>query len=211
MNQTWWAWALWWLPLAGWAQPWDPPALQHFQAEVEADHRHVSLSWALEAGSAGAGFFIVQKSSDGGHWRNLAVFEAADTLTTTGQQWALKDEFKPHFLYYRLVYQNTVGKRHVMVTRRIDPDVVQLRAQSWLDPKTRVLHLSYILDRDKQLLLRVYDHLGHERATHFVPSGRAGVYELELDFSLFARGTYVLVFTQVDRNLDVTYHRVENR
>ena len=50
---------------------------------------------------------------------------------------------------------------------------------------------------------------GQQTHTQIIPSGEVDAYQVEIDFTDFRRGIYLLVFTQIDLDLDLIDYRIE--
>ncbi len=169
----------------------------------------IVLTWEV-AREPVQGQYIVERSLDGTQWKAIgnipAFFEnRAETYQTVHR-------ITSAFRYFRLRWQQAgtdADRAPVLRTCYVDLNAANLFVRATPNPASQQLSLHYTLDADKPILLRVFDQVGQEVWTQHLPSGEAGVYDVDVEFNSFQRGIYLLVFTQVDQNLNLTETRIE--
>lgn len=177
---------------------------------AEAVNNTVVLSWEVDAETT-PGNYIVERSQDGVSWKAVGRL-AAFASRGRGQTYQTMQQITAAYRYFRLQFLpdgQASGQERVMGIAYVELDCANLFVRATPDPARQELRLHYTLDADKPLLLRVFDHIGQEIWTQKLPSGEAGVYDVELGWGAFPRGVYLLVFTQEDRNLNLTETRLE--
>lgn len=194
------------LVAGGGALPLQAQQLEDFSAENI--NRQVILSWEVDS-EPQPGTYQLQRSLDGAHWESFRKVEAK-ARRGAGEGYQIIDKIDAAYSYYRLQFKpaNSTAARVLGVTY-VDLNAASLFVKAQPDPAKQLLNLHYTLDKDKRILVRVFDQIGQEVWTQQLPSGEAGVYDVQLEWSRFKRGIYLLVFTQVDRDLDLADTRIE--
>jgi hypothetical protein len=177
---------------------------------AEAVNNTVVLSWEVDA-EPQAGTYILERSQDGVAWKAVGRVPAFANRGR-GQTYQTMQQINAAYRYFRLHFlpegQPSGTERNLGIAF-VNLDCANVFVRATPDPARHELRLHYTLDADKPLVLRVFDHIGQEVWTQKLPSGEAGVYDVELGWGAFPRGVYLLVLTQEDKNLNLTETRLE--
>jgi hypothetical protein len=173
-----------------------------------ADEANVTLTWQAQAHgrTLHKAVFTLERSTDGGRWEKAAsqVFSICPKQMST---FTFVDPVKTQFKFYRLSVRDRGAKRRILATTRIVHPKVDLHLQVDLNRKQKAVNLQYILDRDSDLLLRIYDHLGKQILAQIIPSGEAGAYDHTVNFP-FKKGIYLLVFSIAEKDTRLAEERI---
>jgi hypothetical protein len=180
------------------------PRLQ--KLEVAAEGNTVQLEWRVANEQPGT-VYVVERSLNGSTWQ--ACGRVAAENSAQPQRYSFENTIQKAYNYYRLRLKGRPGEAGVLATRFVNLQTAAVYFRATPRPQQGYVHLHYTLDRDVDLLLRVFDHVGQEVRTKLVPSGEAGVYDVRLPFESYRRGIYLLILTQVDRDLDLAEARIE--
>jgi len=189
---------------------WAAGPMELNQFEVEALGNRIILTWEVSAEPA-EGEYILERSLDGVSWRGFRRV-TAEARRGEGQTYQATTRISAAFKYYRLKFLPrgiTEPNARILGITFSDLDCANVFLRAIPKPQTGDLELHYTLDRDKSVLARAFDRTGQEIWTQALPSGEAGVYDVALDWSSFERGNYLLVFTQMDNNLNLSDLRIE--
>jgi hypothetical protein len=192
---------------------WAPPVLAEVPVQlgtflVEVVEDKVVCSWSARVEQA-EGHYFIQKSADGRTWETIGRL-AAKGPTQPDAYYTFSHPANKLFVHFRLIFRPLGGAPGLLASEKITYHV-NFRLQEAVvhkDPETPALHLEYLLDKDKQLILRLYDQIGQQVQTVHMPSGHAGEYTFDLPLTGLRKGSYLVVITQEDFNLDVADFRV---
>jgi hypothetical protein len=176
---------------------------------AESVGQNIVLTWEV-AREPMQGAYIVERSTDGTQWKAIANVPAF--FENRAETYQMVHRITSAYRYFRLRWQQAGTAPEtapVLRTCYAELNAANLFVRAVPNPAAQQLSLHYTLDADKPILLRVFDQIGQEVWTQQLPSGEAGVYDVDVEFNAFQRGIYLLVFTQVDQNLNLTETRVE--
>lgn len=186
-------------------------AIEALQLQALDRDRTVALTW--EAWVPGPqpqhGTLFFERSNDGQSWQRIGDQPFWFRPRSAKQLFRFQHPLDLRFRHYRLTVRDS---RHRLTHHLLPPLQLAnalLYAQHRVDSSQRSVHLTYALERRKDLLLRVFDRIGQQVDTRAIPAGQPGSYSYDLDYSHLPSGTYLLVITQVEDNLDTASLRVE--
>ncbi|MCE3006930.1 MAG: hypothetical protein LW884_01085 [Bacteroidetes bacterium] len=177
--------------------------LGSFVAEVVDDQ--VVCSWMTTEEKL-QGHFYIQQSENGYLWETIGRVEAKGPAQSK-QYYHFSHVGNHRLPYYRLVFQSLSGLQDILATEKVDFYAHIQFHTAELDRETGVFHLGYLIDKNKRLLIRLYDKIGQQVYTDHLPSGSAGTYAYDLNLRRLGRGSFLLVVTQEEYNLNVAEYR----
>jgi hypothetical protein len=182
-----------------------------FEATHQPKKNNVHLAWKAEAvGSVMAtGQFMLQKSPDGKKWFRLRIIPYQLYPNLAPETFRYDDLYMETYLHYRLVMRDPQGKAKVLGSAKLERIKALSDLQHEIILPVKKVYFTYTLEKDKTLLLRLYDRIGQQVFTARVPSGIKGPHDYLLDFARYPKGVYLAVFTQVEDNLTVGEQRIE--
>lgn len=182
-----------------------------FAAVHDQKKNNVCITWKAEAAGAvmASGQFMIQKSQDGKKWYRLKTIPYQLYPNLAPESFRHDDLYMETYLHYRLVMRDPQGKAKVLGTAKLDRVRALAQLQHEIILPIKKVYFTYTLEKDKTLLLRLYDRIGQQVFTTRVPSGTKGPHDYLLDFSRYPKGVYLAVFTQVEDNLTVGEQRIE--
>lgn len=197
----------------GWRSPGPEFSVRLISLQINADakSKKLQLHWDASSNSQWhiSGYFSVERSADGAHWQRVHLQEFFISPKFV-EKYSYSSSFDEGYRYYRLRARDTsTGLEQVLGTTRVELTKALAHMELEPLPSIKKIYLSYILDKDRTLLVRVFDRIGNQLWTERLSSGQAGYHEHLLDFRKYGRGTYLLVITQVEDNLDIADYRIE--
>jgi hypothetical protein len=173
---------------------------------VEVVEDKVVCSWSARTESS-TGQYYIQKSANGMNWETVGRIDAKGPGMPDAY-YVFKDGANRMFGHYRLLFKPQGGIVSVLATEQVNHYVSFRLQNAEVQKEPRQLHLEYLVDKDKKLILRLYDQIGQQVYTTHLPSGQAGIYNCNIPTVGFRKGNYLVVITQEDYNLDVADFRV---
>ncbi len=173
----------------------DAGAVKVIHAEGRIYYSEIYVIWSTEYEKAPCDF-LVEASEDGEDWRIRGRVKSKGNASQISE-YQFVDEKIDRFKYYRI--------------RRLDPKTgsevlsdfelenysidVHLEALELLDSKSLVLE--YSIDKNQQLMIRIFNRIGEQVVTKLMPFDQAGDYIFHLDISDLRRDNYLLQVNQV--------------
>ncbi|MBX3101608.1 MAG: hypothetical protein KF690_03775 [Bacteroidetes bacterium] len=173
---------------------------------VEVVEDKIVCSWSARVEPT-EGHYYVQKSADGRSWETICRL-AAKGPKEPNPYYTFTHPANRLFVHYRLIFRATGGAPALLASEQVNYYVNFRLQEVEVQRDKQQLHLEYFLDKDKQLILRLYDQIGQQVQTVHLPSGRAGIYDYDLPLVGMSKGSYLVVITQEDFNLNVADFRV---
>lgn len=179
-------------------------------AEGKIFYHEVYVEWATEYEKVPCEFFI-EVSQDGKNWaiRGRVKSKGKPEKFTEYQYVDKRDDA---FKYYRI--RKLDGRAGSEVLTEFEPEnysiEVQLEKVFFADQKRLVME--YSVDKDQELMVRVYNRIGEEVITKVMPFKWAGDFIFHLDVSDLPPDNYLLVVNQVllDKTVAEKAFRIEN-
>lgn len=169
-----------------------------FQVSVQINQ--VEINWTTEKEVGQVAFFI-ERSQDGGLWDRRYVISNGGN-SQTEKFYTYSERLHGQYSYYRLVVEDEKGPQ-VLSIEHIDIDCANVHVETEIDKRYKILTIGYIVNKDKELLLRIYDKIGQQVHTQLLPSAAAGKFYTFIDASKFKKGNYLLAITQIDKDIVV--------
>ena len=184
--------------------------VKQFTAVHEKSKGKVTLQWqATATGEIQAtGYFMLQKSIDGKKWFRLKTF-AYQLYPDITEKFSFIDAYQDDYLYYRLVMRDGQGKAKLLGNSKLDRTRALTDLTQELLVPIKKVYFTYRLEKDRNMLLRLYDGIGQQIFTAALPGGKSGSYDYLLDMIGYKPGVYMVVFTQVEENIKVAERRIE--
>lgn len=180
--------------------------LQVHDYDAKADERGhwVALAWRVSARTnfAANGMFVIERSTDGLAWSKFGEqpFWVSPALP---EEYHFTDRLDDGYRFYRLLARYDQGPTLLVRTTRLDLVKALIHLDHRIDTLGQALALSYIIDRPKQLLLRLYDRIGQQIYTQKIASDEPGPHQDRISLASLAPGKYLAELTQVEDDLKV--------
>lgn len=189
------------------------PISSHADIHLKKNSFHVSvqinqveINWTTEKETGQAAFFI-ERSQDGGLWDRRYIISNAGN-SQTEKSYTYSERLHGQYSYYRLVVEDEKGSQ-VLSIEHIDVDCASVYVETEIDKQFKILTIGYIVNKDKELLLRIYDKIGQQVHTQLLSSSVAGKFYTFIDASKLKKGNYLLAITQIDKDIVVGETRFE--
>ncbi len=184
--------------------------VKQFTAVHEKSKGRVTLQWqATATGEIQAtGYFMLQKSMDGKKWFRLKAFPYQLYPDIT-EKFSFTDAYQDDYLHYRLVMRDGQGKARLLGSSKLERTRALTDLSQELLTPIKKIYFTYRIEKDRNVLLRLYDGIGQQIFTTALPGGKAGGYDYLLDMNGYKPGIYMVVFTQVEENIKVGERRIE--
>lgn len=175
-----------------------------FQVLVQINQ--VEVNWTTEK-EAGQVVFSIERSQDGGLWERRYII-SNNGNSQTEKIYTFSERLHGQYSYYRLVAEDPKGSQ-ILSIEHIDTDCAHVYVETEIDKRYNILTVGYIVNKDKELLLRIYDKIGQQVHTQLLPSTVAGKFYTFIDTTKFKKGNYLLAVTQIDKDVVVGESRFE--
>lgn len=175
-----------------------------FIAEV-VDNK-VVCSWMTHKETV-EGHYYIQNSDNGHRWETIGRLAAKGPESTENNYYSFTYPGNHRYPYYRLVFRSAGGTQLLLGQEKVSFYARIQFQEARLIKEEHKFHLYYLIDKNKKLLIRLYDQIGQQVLTDHLPSGEAGYYTYDIDLSPLKKGAYLLVITQEEYNLDVAEYR----
>lgn len=178
---------------------------------VEIRTGRVIVSWEAENRTqvSQAGSFTIEKSADGEHWSPVAE-QPLGLSRLQRQGYRAQAPYDTSDRYFRLLVQlKDAEAPTVMVTTRLAGQASQLQLLADAKPEIRSVNLRYELEGARELLVKVFNHFGEQVVARKIPSGASGAYEHLFVLPGLQTGTYLMVITQLEGNIDLAEYRLD--
>ena len=163
-------------------------------AECKIFYLKTTVEWSTEFEKVNCDF-IIESSLDGKNWLiEGKVKSHGKTDHMSDYYW--EDNRNDNIRYYRIRQLDPSGF-HVLAELQPENYSIEVTIQQVNIDYERKLNLDYTIDKDQELIVRVYDRIGEQVLTLILPSETAGDYIYPVDISYLPRGNYLLEITQV--------------
>jgi hypothetical protein len=180
-----------------------PIQLVYFTGAVVANSNNILLTWGTISETNNYGFYVQQSVATPSSFADVPnSFVAGHGTTTVPQNYSwIHSNVGPGTWYYRLKQIDLDGSLHYTdavevivgaLTGRDEQDVpvVFSLSQNYPNPFNPTTLIRYTLPKESSVSLKVYNALGQEVAVLAEGVQKSGEYQVQLDASTLASGTY---------------------
>lgn len=161
-------------------------------AEGRIFYNEIYVNWLTEYETAPFEF-VIEKSNDGKKW--LITGKVKSHAGSGHGEYEYVEARDDKFKFYRIRKLDRKGMKTLKEIELVDYSIdVQLKQINVNHDKR--LAMVYSVDKDQELLVRIYDRLGEQVVTRRMPFSWAGDFIYHLDISNLRSGNYLLVVTQ---------------
>lgn len=164
-------------------------------AEAKTFYHETFISWSTEFEIA-TGEFMVEASENGKDWI-IRGRQRSHGAANRQADYEFVDKREDRFTRYRIRLLDNRGKNTVLAEFTPDNYSVTVKIEEQYIEKERKLLLEYSIDKDQELLVRIYNRIGEQVYTKILPTKTAGEYIYQLDIGHLKSDNYLLVVTQV--------------
>lgn len=164
-------------------------------AEAKVFYHETFIAWSTEfEGSQGE--FMIEASENGKDWL-IRGKQRSHGAANRQADYQFVDKREDRFTRYRIRLLDTRGKNTVLAEFTPDNYSVTVKIEEQYIERERKLLLEYSIDKDQELLVRIYNRIGEQVYTKILPTKTAGEYIYQLDIGHLKADNYLLVVTQV--------------
>ncbi len=171
----------------------DDSGAKLIYAEGKIFYNEVQIAWSTES-EKGVAEFIVERSKDKKDWGIRGKIRAKGAFNHLAE-YTLKDERDDSYKYYRIRSLEQGGTK-ILKEFELDNYSITVNLQSVMVARMKSLTIEYNLDKDQEIMLRVYNSIGEQVITRLMPFSEAGNYIYHLDVDELEPGNYLLAVTQ---------------
>lgn len=164
-------------------------------AEGRIYYHEIYIMWSTEYEKAPCDF-LVEASMDGRDWRIRGRVKSKGR----GQgisEYKFVDSKQEHFKFYRIRRHDPHGAQDILREFELENYSIHVELEALELDDSRRLVLEYTIDKDQELMIRIYNRIGEQVMTKIMPFKEAGDYIYHLDISDLRRDNYLLQVTQV--------------
>jgi hypothetical protein len=163
-------------------------------AEGKIFYNQTLVVWSTESELLSCEFFI-EASLDGQNWV-IRGRQHGKGKPDQMAEYIFADTRDDRMKYYRL---RELDPRGTQVLSNFEPEnySISVNLEEFKIQNERKIVLEYSVDKDQELMVRIFNKIGQQVVTTLMPFKEAGEYIYQLDVSQLAPGNYLLVVTQV--------------
>lgn len=173
----------------------DDKSIKLIYAEGRIFYKEIYVTWSTEYEQVQCDF-IIEASEDGDDWRirgRVKGKAAGNQLS----EYKFIDTKEDQFRYYRIREMDTRGGDDVLSQFELEDYSIDVALDEIEIDNEKKLVLEYSIDKDQELMVRIYNRIGEQVVTKIMPFKLAGEYYYQLDISMLRPDNYLLVVTQV--------------
>lgn len=186
-------WMLWSAPVQ--AGGGDPLDVKLIYAEGRIYYHEIFVMWSTEYENTACDF-LIDASMDGKDWRIRGRVPSKGGAHQHSE-YKFVDKKNDHFKFYRIRKMDKRGGTSVLKEFQLENYSIEVYLDNLEFDDSRRLVLEYSIDKDQELMIRIYNSIGEQVMTKVMPFKLAGDYIYHLDISDLKRDTYLLQVTQI--------------
>jgi hypothetical protein len=164
-------------------------------AEAKVFYHETFIAWSTEF-EAAQGEFMVEASENGKDWF-IRGKQRSSGAANRQAEYQFIDKREDRITRYRIRLLDNRGRNTVLAEFTPDNYSVKVSIEEQYIERERKLLLEYSIDKDQELLVRIYNRIGEQVYTKILPTKTAGEYIYQLDIGHLKADNYLLVVTQV--------------
>ena len=139
--------------------------------------------------------FLVEASADGKNWKVRGRVGARGGEGIT--EYKFVDGKDPALKFYRIRTLNSGEGEEVLSEFELENYSIQVELEALILDESSRLVMEYSIDKNQQLMVRIYNRQGEQVLTRVMPAEEAGDYIYHLDVSELEKDYYLLQVSQV--------------
>lgn len=164
-------------------------------AEAKVFYHETFIAWSTEF-EISTGEFMVEASNNGKDWHIRGRLRSHGAANRQAD-YQFVDKRDDHLTRYRIRLLDNRGKSTVLSEFAPENYSVTVSIEEQYIERERKLLLEYSIDKDQELMVRIYNRIGEQVYTKILPTKTAGEYIYQLDIGHLKSDNYLLVVTQV--------------
>jgi hypothetical protein len=163
-------------------------------AEGKIFYHEIFVTWSTEYEQAACDF-IIEASEFGKEWRIRGRVKSRGQ-SRQHAEYKFIDTKEERFKFYRIRKANGNQSEILSMFPLENYSIKVLLDEVTIDNEKKLV-LDYSIDKDQELMVRIYNRIGEQVVTKVMPFKLAGEYAYQLDISDLKPDNYLLVVTQV--------------
>lgn len=163
-------------------------------AEGKIFYHEIYVTWSTEYENANCDF-IIEASENGKDWRIRGRVKSKGE-SSNHAEYKFVDTKLDNYVYYRIRKASGV-KTEILSSFALENYSIRVMLDEVTIDNEKKLVLDYSIDKDQELMVRIYNRIGEQVVTKVMPFKLAGEYAYQLDISYLKPDNYLLVVTQV--------------
>ena len=172
-----------------------PADVKLVHAEGRIYYHEIYVTWSTEFEEKPCDF-LVEASMDGSDWRIRGRVKSNGKGAGISE-YQFIDNKQEAFQFYRIRKHDPHGSSQVLKEFALENYSINVELEALEFVDERRLVLEYTIDKDQELMIRIYNRIGEQVMTKVMPFKEAGEYIFHLDISHLRRDNYLLQVTQV--------------
>lgn len=164
-------------------------------AEGRIYYHEIYVTWSTEFESRPCDF-ILEASENKEDWRIRGRVKSHGSASQHAE-YKFIDAKDSKFRFYRIRKLDSQGNNGVLSEFELENYSINVELEALQLPDARRLVLEYSIDKDQELMIRIYNRIGEQVLTRIMPFRESGDYIYHLDISELKRDNYLLQVTQV--------------
>lgn len=164
-------------------------------AEGKIFYHEIYVTWSTEYENVSCDF-IIEASENNKDWRIRGRVKSKGTAKRHSE-YQFIDPRDEKFRYYRIRKAGSRGNDGVLSRFELENYSISVTMEEMTIDNEKKLVLEYTVDKDQELMVRIYNRIGEQVVTRVMPFKVAGQYVYHLDISNLKPDNYLLVVTQV--------------
>ncbi len=164
-------------------------------AEGRIYYHEIFVQWSTEWEKAPCDF-VIEASADGQDWRIRGRVKSKGN-SSRHSEYKFVDKKDDTFHFYRIRQMDKRGSSEILSEFELENYSIEVDLEALEFDDSRRLVLEYSIDKDQELMIRIYNSIGEQVMTKVMPFKKAGDYIYHLDISDLRRDSYLLQVTQI--------------
>ena len=171
----------------------EDPAVSLIYAEGKIFYKDVLIQWSTEL-EKNQVEFLIERSKDNKEWFIRGKVKA-NGPQARHSEYSYKDERDDQYKFYRIRSIESSGMK-MLKEFELQNFSINVNLTNVSVANSKRLVVEYNIDKDQEILMRVYNRIGEQVETRLMPFNTAGNYIFHLDIDHLKPGNYLLVITQ---------------
>lgn len=173
------------------------PSVSLVYAEGQIFYHEVFITWSTEREIPNTDF-IIEASTSGDDWsiRGRVRGKGANNQI---QDYKFVDDRNDQYRFYR-IRQLSPGETNVLSKFKPENYSIEISLHNVTIQNARQLIIHYSIDKDQEIMLRMYDRIGEQVVTKVMPFNEAGEHLYYMSLEGVKTGNYLIQIVQVLSN-----------
>ncbi len=164
-------------------------------AEGRIYYSEIYVTWSTEYEKSPCDF-ILEASRDGKDWRIRGRVKSKGSANQISE-YQFVDGKTDTYKYYRIRRLDSRTGSEVLSSFELENYSIEVDLEELEFLESKSLVLEYSIDKDQQLMIRIFNRIGQQVLTKVMPFNKAGDYIFHLDISHLKRDNYLLQVNQI--------------